>query len=83
MKEFPKVFFKVDRLQPREFTFLCNYPYCAGAYAIYLNEQTKLPERIHYSEINSSYETYELCFDEILKRAETAVETIKNRINRK
>lgn len=78
MIQFPKVFYKVDRRQPHKFTFLCDYPYCDGMYAVYLNEQTKLPERIHYSEIN--FESYDLCFEVILKQAEVTVETIKNRI---
>lgn len=71
--EFPLVFYKFGEIEPIKFTFLCAYP-CNSNYAVYLNEQTKLPERVHHSDI--IHFDYDDCFEKILNAAKSTVDLI-------
>jgi len=50
----PPEFWKFGRFHLVHFTFLCEYPYeTPGVYAVYLNHETKLPERIPLAALNN------------------------------
>ena len=78
---FPPVFFKPGNLHPIQFSYVAPYPYGDGnVYAIYINGQTTLPERIHYNQIQNSIVDFEGIYLKMLSNAESRVATmIKNK----
>lgn len=63
---YPSFFWKVGP-RPIKFSFLSDYPHGEkGSYAVYLNEQTKLPERIYIEHITDRHLNYSAVLNDCL-----------------
>ncbi len=73
----PETFYLVGDIHPIKMTFLCEYPYqTPGIYAVYLNGQTKQPERVHIPTIHGFQLDRERVFERVLKNAKNRLEII-------
>lgn len=80
----PAEFWKIGRLRPIKFTFLSEYPYAEkGIYAIYLNEQTKEPERVYIPQIAARQLDYNLIYQDCLKVAMFALKIMLEDMKKK
>jgi len=80
----PSKFWRHGRLHPIEFTFLCEYPYGdKKSYAIYLNQQTKEPERIYLPHIEAYNLDYNFVYQYCFKGAISSLEIILDSMNKK
>ena len=74
----PQTFYLPGDLYPIEMTYLCEYPYqTPGVYAIYLNAQTKQPQRVYLPSIRAELLSRELVFKGILKTAQEREASIR------
>lgn len=73
----PSVFYQIGDIHPVKMTFLCEYPYpTPGIYAVYLNGQSKQPERVHLPTIESFQTDYARVYNRILTSARRRVKMI-------
>ena len=80
----PAEFWKNGRLHPVKYTFLAEYPYGEkGVYAIYLNNQTKEPERVYLPHIAARQLEHNLiyqdCFDGAISALKIILESMKEK----
>lgn len=77
----PAEFWVHSKLHPIKFTFLCEFPYPEpGVYAVYKNEQTKLPERVHLPGIAARQLDYKLVFQDCFNSAALSLKMILERM---
>lgn len=66
----PPVFYQIGDIHPIKMTFLCEYPYpTPGIYAVYLNGQSKQPERVHLPTVEAFQTDYARVYARILSSA--------------